>query len=178
MAGSIAVPAAAPSRQNAVMLGAVCRRAQPRLVVACDKLLAALRSELPDDVPWCTAQALLSSTISIGAGDASRGSAKTAFLQFSSGSTGAPKGVEVGHDHIAHNAAAIGRAFDVRSNTVAGGWLPLHHDMGLIGLVLAPLWLGIHSVLMPPMAFLTRPARWLRMIDRYDITCRPLRRPR
>lgn len=93
-----------------------------------------------------------------------------AFLQYTSGSTGKPKGVVVTHDNLLHNEACVKRAFSHSEKTVFVGWLPLFHDMGLIGNVLQPLYLGVVSVLMPPMAFLQTPVRWLRAISRYRAT--------
>ena len=88
-----------------------------------------------------------------------------AFLQYTSGSTSAPKGVEVCHRNLLHNEELIRRAFEVTPESVIVGWLPLFHDMGLIGNVLQPLYAGASCHLMSPMAFLARPARWLQAIS-------------
>ncbi len=93
-----------------------------------------------------------------------------AFLQYTSGSTGAPKGVVISHRNILHNEAMVQRAFGHDANTVFVGWLPLYHDMGLIGNVLQPIFLGIHCVLMSPVAFTQKPIRWLRAISHYRAT--------
>lgn len=93
-----------------------------------------------------------------------------AFLQYTSGSTSSPKGVVVSHTNLLHNLSVIERAFENSSNTVGADWLPLFHDMGLIGNVLEPLYLGVRCVLMPPVSFLQRPIRWLRMIERFGAT--------
>jgi acyl-CoA synthetase (AMP-forming)/AMP-acid ligase II len=94
----------------------------------------------------------------------------SAFLQYTSGSTGIPKGVIVSHGNLVHNERMAQSAFGHDENTVFTGWLPMHHDMGLIGNVLQPLYLGIHCVLMPPVAFVQQPIRWLRTISRYHAT--------
>lgn len=65
-----------------------------------------------------------------------------AFLQYTSGSTGSPKGVMVSHGNLLHNQRMIQSAFGHGENTTVLGWLPLYHDMGLIGNVLQPLYLG------------------------------------
>ncbi len=93
-----------------------------------------------------------------------------AFLQYTSGSTAAPKGVMVSHGNLLHNEEMIRQAFGQSESSVIVGWLPLYHDMGLIGNVLQPLYVGASCVLMSPVAFLQRPSRWLRAISRYRAT--------
>lgn len=90
-----------------------------------------------------------------------------ALLQYTSGSTGSPKGVVLTHRHLLANIRAIGAAIGASGKDVIVSWLPLYHDMGLIGAWLGSLYFGCPSVLMPPTAFLARPARWLQAIDRY-----------
>ncbi|MFF3334809.1 fatty acyl-AMP ligase [Streptomyces sp. NPDC002888] len=92
-----------------------------------------------------------------------------ALLQYTSGSTGDPKGVMVDHANLLHNAASFGRALGFTEETNFGGWIPLYHDMGLMAQSLPGLFLGSQVVLMSPMAFLKRPHHWLKLIDRYDI---------
>lgn len=98
-------------------------------------------------------------------------SSSPAFLQYTSGSTGTPKGVIVTHANLMDNQRIIASAFghDTES-TIVVGWLPLYHDMGLIGNVLQPLFLGRPCVLMSSMDFLARPVRWLRAIEKYRAT--------
>jgi acyl-CoA synthetase (AMP-forming)/AMP-acid ligase II/acyl carrier protein len=94
----------------------------------------------------------------------------TAFLQYTSGSTADPKGVMVSHGNLLHNARMSNHKCRHSERSVVVGWLPLHHDMGLIGNVLLPLYVGIPSVLMSPMAFLAQPFRWLKAISHYEGT--------
>lgn len=84
-----------------------------------------------------------------------------AFLQYTSGSTGAPRGVVVTHRAALANSMMIQRAFEHNAQSRFVGWLPLFHDMGLVGNVLQPLFIGAESVLMPTVAFLEDPLRWL-----------------
>ncbi len=93
-----------------------------------------------------------------------------AFLQYTSGSTADPKGVMVTHANLLHNERMIGEAFGMDEDSVVVGWLPLYHDMGLIGNVLQPLYAGARCVLMPPVAFLQRPMRWLEAISHWRAT--------
>ena len=84
-----------------------------------------------------------------------------ALIQYTSGSTGDPKGVLLSHGNILANVRAIGEAFEIRPDDVAVSWLPLYHDMGLIGLWLGALYFGVPAAIMSPLAFLARPSRWL-----------------
>ncbi|MFL6335770.1 MAG: fatty acyl-AMP ligase [Pyrinomonadaceae bacterium] len=93
--------------------------------------------------------------------------AALAFLQYTSGSTSKPRGVMVSHANLLHNQMLLQQAVGATERSVFVSWLPFHHDMGLIGKVLLPLYAGAGCVLMPPMAFLQRPVRWLRAISRY-----------
>lgn len=93
-----------------------------------------------------------------------------AFLQYSSGSTGEPRGVMVTHGNLLENEDRIRDAFGHSADTVVVGWLPHFHDMGLVGNVLQTIYLGAHAVLMPPLSLLMRPARWLQAISRYHGT--------
>jgi amino acid adenylation domain-containing protein len=93
-----------------------------------------------------------------------------AFLQYTSGSSGQPRGVRISHDNLLANQAAIETAFGHGPETVFVGWAPLFHDMGLIGNVLQPLYLGVPSILMSPLTFLRKPGAWLRAISRYRAT--------
>jgi len=90
-----------------------------------------------------------------------------AFLQYTSGSTGDPKGVSLTHGNLLANIRSIVAGLEVRPDDVVVSWLPLYHDMGLIGAWLAPLFFGVPVVVLSPLAFLARPERWLRAIDRH-----------
>lgn len=95
----------------------------------------------------------------------------TCFLQFTSGSTAAPKGVVVSHANLAANIAAfMGAGLGVGGEDSALSWLPLYHDMGLIGFVFGPMSVARTVTFMPPLLFLKRPARWLQEISRRRAT--------
>src|SRR6266436_3572948 len=93
-----------------------------------------------------------------------------AFLQYTSGSTSQPKGVMVSHGNLLHNQQMIQRAFEQTESSIIVGWLPLYHDMGLIGNVLQTLFVGARCVLMSPAAFLQSPFRWLQAISCFRAT--------
>jgi 1-acyl-sn-glycerol-3-phosphate acyltransferase len=90
-----------------------------------------------------------------------------AFLQFTSGSTGNPKGVVLTHANLLANLRAIGRGAEITPEDVVVSWLPLYHDMGLIGCWMGSLYFGMPLVLMSPLTFLARPSRWLWEIHRH-----------
>lgn len=93
-----------------------------------------------------------------------------AFLQYTSGSTSMPKGVMISHQNIMKNENMVKEAFGHDESTIFVGWLPLFHDMGLIGNILQPMYLGIPSILISPVAFLQYPLRWLKAISKYRAT--------
>jgi 1-acyl-sn-glycerol-3-phosphate acyltransferase len=90
-----------------------------------------------------------------------------AFLQYTSGTTGNPKGVVLTHENLLANVRAMAAAAKATDQDVFVSWLPLYHDMGLIGGCFATMYLGFPVVLMSPLAFLARPARWLHAIHRH-----------
>jgi acyl-CoA synthetase (AMP-forming)/AMP-acid ligase II len=93
-----------------------------------------------------------------------------AFLQYTSGSTAAPKGVMVSHGNLLANARVTERALGNTARDVLVSWLPTFHDLGLIYGILQPLYTGFRCYLMPPAAFIQRPVRWLRAMSRYGGT--------
>ncbi len=90
-----------------------------------------------------------------------------AFLQFTSGSTSDPKGVILTHANLLANLRAIDGSIELGPKDTVVSWLPLYHDMGLIGAWMGSLYFAMQLVLMSPLAFLTRPSRWLKAVHRY-----------
>ena len=93
-----------------------------------------------------------------------------AFVQYTSGSTGTPKGVQLSHTNLVSNLHAIGQGLRIRRTDVGISWVPLYHDMGLIGSLLDFIYWRLPMVMMSPTAFLMRPHRWLQAISDYQGT--------
>ncbi|MEO8673043.1 MAG: amino acid adenylation domain-containing protein [Tahibacter sp.] len=171
-AGVVAVPIYPPqSQRNKVdRLRSVVADCSPTCVLATSEILEALHGDAGAEALLVGMRTL--ATDGIAERDVAwempelKGSS-LAFLQYTSGSTGLAKGVMVSHANLLHNQAMIQRGFATDRNSVVVGWLPLYHDMGLIGNVLHPIYLGAKAVLMSPMAFLQKPLRWLQAIERY-----------
>jgi amino acid adenylation domain-containing protein len=173
-AGALAVPAYPPrSARGLPRLRAIASDSRPRVVLTTAALLDRTRSLLGavpelEGALWLATDGLESQA---GAWREPAIDGETiAFLQYTSGSTSTPKGVMVSHANLLHNEEMIRRAFDQSQESVILGWLPLYHDMGLIGNVLQPLYLGAPCVLMSPVAFLQNPLRWLAAISQYRAT--------
>ncbi len=176
--GLVAVPAYPPDPSR-------LERTLPRLraliadsgatVVLTTSLILSMAEVLFTDAPELRALKWVA-TDALGAGDAAAWrrpdvtAASLAFLQYTSGSTGAPRGVMLSHGNLMHNLGAICRAFQTRDDSVGVIWLPPYHDMGLIGGVLVPLAQGFHTALMSPLSFLRRPRAWLEALTRFGGT--------
>lgn len=100
----------------------------------------------------------------------SGGVSDLAYIQYSSGSTGIPKGVMISNGNILANVAMISRAADVTGDDVFVSWLPLHHDLGLVNTVLLPARMGCKSVITTPLSFMRNPASWLSLISQHEGT--------
>lgn len=166
-AGVVAVPVAPPSQsRSGSSLSAIIADAQASMVLTTAELGARLDTGTGAlDVPWRsidTSSAQLDDWREPAIGPES-----LAFLQYTSGSTSAPKGAMVSHRNLLANLEVMRVVFSVSEQTVTVSWLPLFHDMGLIGMMLCPLFLGAYSVLMSPLAFLQSPVRWLKAVTRY-----------
>lgn len=149
IAGAIAVPLHPPTTRRLLeRVQRVCADCQPRLALGCPE---AAIPPAPAARPWT-------------------GGDEVAFLQYTSGSTGDPKGVMVTHGNLLCGSAIIATGFGTGPDDVAVNWLPLHHDMGLVGSVVHVLLQGLHAVHMTPEAMIRQPLRWLRAMSAHGAT--------
>jgi acyl-CoA synthetase (AMP-forming)/AMP-acid ligase II/acyl carrier protein len=175
-AGVVAVPAYPPrANRNMGRLGAILEDCSPALVLT-------TASSAAQAGRWSEYLPRLGMTLRIetdgpGAADGpaewsgSDASPQTlAFLQYTSGSTSEPKGVMVTHYNLLHNEQLIREAFGLGRGSIILSWLPMYHDMGLIGNIMAAIYNAAPCYLMSPSSFLRRPVVWLESITRYGIT--------
>jgi len=172
LAGAIAVPALPPANARTLpRLRLIAHDASPVAALAPLAVAERMRALPPDAADalarpaWLAAEELGTPPAEwvdpvVAPGD-------VAFLQYTSGSTGAPKGVMVTHGNILANVALIQDAFGMAPDDVFVSWLPPHHDMGLIGKILYPVYTASHCVQFAPAAFLAAPRRWLEAITQY-----------
>jgi acyl-CoA synthetase (AMP-forming)/AMP-acid ligase II/7-keto-8-aminopelargonate synthetase-like enzyme/acyl carrier protein len=171
-AGAIAVPAY-PPRKNRSMgrIEGIVGDADARITLTNDLIVGDIEDRFAEDEALRGMTVLSTDRIPLGLAETWRdpgaGPDTIAFLQYTSGSTGTPKGVMVSHGNLLHNEEQIRQAFGTGPDSVVIGWLPLYHDMGLIGNILNPLYLGYPCYFMAPVAFLQKPARWLDAISKY-----------
>ncbi len=171
-AGVVAVPAPPPGRnQKMSRLLSVAKDSQAKIALTTNSILADFERRWKHEPELAKLENLIA-TDSIDAN--AEGfvpqkitSESLAFLQYTSGSTGEPKGAMITHGNILHNSEYIKRAIEFDSASVSVTWLPNFHDMGLINGILQPLYSGFLGVLMPPQAFLQSPLRWLKTITHY-----------
>lgn len=177
-AGAVAVPVYPPNParldRTLPRLRGITLDARPTIVLTTTSVLslaAALAAQEPafHDLHWMATDTLDDDQGAEWRDPAVRGDT-LAFLQYTSGSTSTPKGVMVSHDNLLRNEALIKQSLGMTEHDVLVGWLPLYHDMGLIGNVLQPLYTGFPCVLMSPADFLQKPIRWLQAISRYGGT--------
>ena len=175
-AGAVAVPVHPPVRNRVFgRVASIVADAQAGFVLTTAELQADLKAAVDglaggSSLQWCAVDAVIPAAAAEWVAPDVDASAP-ALVQYTSGSTSSPKGVVVTHRNLLHNLDAIygawGRGGD---DAIAVFWLPLHHDMGLIGSILEALYVGCTSFLMPPEAFIERPMRWLEGLSRHRAT--------
>lgn len=169
-AGVVAVPAYPPRRnRNLERIRSIVGDAEPKICLTTDDVLGRVEpilSESPDlaALEWkCTRE--LGQEQAADWKQPAISPETLAFLQYTSGSTGTPKGVMVSHGNLLHNTRLISASYQASPDGCGVTWLPLYHDMGLIGGILQPIYFGRPTTVMTPTHFLQKPLRWLRAIS-------------
>jgi acyl-CoA synthetase (AMP-forming)/AMP-acid ligase II len=178
-AGSIAVPAFPPRSIRALpRIAAIIAQARPKLVLTTAEIAQGVQS-MSEFIPDLAALTYVVSA-DIEDGLSQNWSApevnpeSIAFLQYTSGSTSHPKGVMISHGNLLSNQLAISKAFNQTPEQIAdwrgdihASWLPLQHDMGLIGFAIQSIYVGKTTSLMSPLSFIQKPVRWLQVISHF-----------
>ncbi|MEW6737704.1 MAG: AMP-binding protein, partial [Acidobacteriota bacterium] len=174
-AGTIAVPAYPPRLNRSLLrLQTIADSAQAQAVLTTTPILARIESLFTQAPALKHLQWLASDNVARELAEQWQppilNSQALAYLQYTSGSTSAPKGVMISHHNVLHNCAYIDYGFEHSVDSRSLTWLPHFHDMGLVDGILQPLYKGFHGFLMSPTAFLQRPLGWLQAISHYRIT--------
>jgi acyl-CoA synthetase (AMP-forming)/AMP-acid ligase II len=174
-AGIVAVPAYPPRPNRSILrIESIIANAQAKAALSTRPILNTLENRIThipqlQDFHW-----IATDEISLDLANQWRSPVleadSLAFLQYTSGSTSTPKGVMITHNNLLFNSHLIHQNFEHGPNSSVVSWLPMYHDMGLIGGILQPLYGGFPATLMSPLMFLQSPIRWLKAIDRYRAT--------
>ncbi|MGJ5676042.1 MAG: amino acid adenylation domain-containing protein [Nostochopsis sp.] len=174
-AGVVAVTAYPPrNERNTPRIKAISTDAQAAIALTTTEILTTVQSLMSQKTDLESLQWLTTDNLALGIEDTwqepSIDQDTLAFLQYTSGSTGTPKGVMISHGNLIHNAVTTYQFMEHSSESKFVTWLPMYHDMGLIGGILQPLYGGFPCIIMPPASFLQRPYRWLQAISQYKGT--------
>ena len=166
--GAVAVPVPYPDMdRNVDRIGTIVGSAKPAAIVTDEAGVPRVAKTAPS-TPILTADRLRADPR--GPVERAVDPDACAFVQYTSGSTSAPKGIAITHGNLVANQRMIAAAFGHDASLVGVNWLPHHHDMGLIGTILQPLYLGGTANLMAARAFVQKPIRWLRAIEKFGAT--------
>lgn len=166
--GVTVVPTYPPSRRGFERFSSILNSSLPSAIATNDTMLAKIEATLASTgmshIP------LIVNTKAVHEFEPRRERTELAFIQYTSGSTSDPKGVCISHTNVLQNQAAIRDCFRHNERSRIMGWLPVYHDMGLIGVVMQPLFVGVPCYMMSPAHFIQNPMLWLMAISRYKIT--------
>jgi acyl-CoA synthetase (AMP-forming)/AMP-acid ligase II/cytochrome P450/acyl carrier protein len=175
MAGLPSVPLSIPRvRQSLSGLEKIASDCGAKVILCTQAISGLLRSRIPqgsllDRLVWIHVDELDSSDHSLLTGYTAHPSSPV-FLQYTSGSTGSPKGVVVSHENLLHNTRKIAALYRMGEDSKLVSWLPHFHDMGLVGAILTSLYAGVPCILLSPNDFIQKPSRWLQAITDYGGT--------
>lgn len=179
-AGVVAVPAYPPDlmrmERSLPRFLAIVKSADPKVILTTSPIMAMAKMILTQYpgmpvMEWVATDQLLVEPDGANWVEPDLHPDQLAFLQYTSGSTAEPKGVMLTHNNLSYNLEVISNAFDLDAVTDRGMfWLPLYHDMGLIGAILGTVNSGLTTTLMSPLDFLQRPMRWLKAVSRLKAT--------
>jgi acyl carrier protein len=174
-AGAVAVPAYPPRRnRNMERIQTISDDCAAKVALTVSDVTDRMQDGLLDEAPrlrdliWVATDRLDRGNANQCRTESLRGD-DLAVLQYTSGSTGSPKGVMLTHGNLVFNTCLIAHAFEPARDGIGLSWLPTYHDMGLIGGLLSPLFMGKSTFLMSPMAFLQKPIHWLRGISKNKV---------
>ncbi|MBF0521106.1 MAG: fatty acyl-AMP ligase [Nitrospirae bacterium] len=174
-AGIIAVPAYPPKRnQKLDRFKSIIDDSKPSVILSKSNIVNKIKPMYKEDLslkdlPWVSTETISEDNAKdywenlVNADD-------IVFLQYTSGSTAKPKGVMITHENIIYNELMLQSAINLSEDSIAVGWSPLFHDMGLIGQVLSPIYMGMRLYFMAPISFLQKPICWIKAVSDYKAT--------
>lgn len=177
LAGAIAVPLYPPQNQRkAETIESIVRTSQARVALTTNAALKIFQAKLSphsiiSSLGIRTTDEIFAREVGeIPSNDAKNQKSETVYLQFTSGSTSEPKGVQLTHENIISQCAEIEIAWGINNESILVSWLPHYHDLGQVFTVLQPVYSGCHCVFTSPAAFVQRPALWLELITKHKAT--------
>jgi len=176
MAGMVAIPAYPPRRKKVdPRFLSILHDSKPTTIIATSTVHEDLSQLELVGEPLGNLQKLVYNNIDFSQADKwvdpEVSSEDMVLLQYTSGSTGNPKGIMVSHGNMIHNLEFLRQSFSFDEYLINVSWLPNFHDMGLIGCLIEPAYVGGVNIIMPPMKFIQNPANWIKNISRYQATC-------
>ncbi|MFD2176709.1 AMP-binding protein [Veronia pacifica] len=171
-AGMIAIPLPPPKTKKLDSLNSIVADADPTIILSQETVKQRLYPAMQNQLLLCQIPWLIEDDhhASSHFPDQMPSADDVVFLQYTSGSTGSPKGVMVSHQNLLANQLAMKTIWQNDESSVIVSWLPHYHDMGLIGIILQSLYSGATLVLMSPVSFIQKPVRWLQAISHFGGT--------